>query len=73
MKNLEILKTEILEKAKQKYPKMRNFRLTDKAFERFLKNNDNNIDDVVDELYYHIGNRGETPSYIKLLNESKDA
>lgn len=69
MTDINAVRSEIKEKAKQRYPKMRKFNLTDKAIERFLKNNNNDIDTVVDELYYYIGEKGETPSYIKLLNE----
>ena len=69
MTDFKLIRSQIKEKAKQKYPKMRKFTLTDKAIERFLKNNYNDIDDVVDELYHHIGEIGETPSYIKIMNE----
>lgn len=67
MIDFKVVRREIREKAKQRYPKMRNFTLTDKAIERFLRNNDNNLEDVVDELHHHIGDLGETPVYIKIM------
>lgn len=69
MTDLKVIRTKIRETAKQRYPKMKNFNLTDKAIERFLKNNDNNIEDIVDELYHHIGDTGESAPYIKMMNE----
>lgn len=69
MTKYSVIRQQIRDKAKQRYPKMKNFNLTDKAIEKFLKNNDNDIEDIVDELYHHIGDKGDTPTYIKLMNE----
>jgi hypothetical protein len=55
--SIDIIRTQIKNRAKFKYPKIRNFNLTDKFIKDRLKEYKGNIDLIVDEVYSIVGDK----------------